>query len=93
MCAGEGLVVAGGGFLQRNFPVLIAADVTGMGCQLHKHEVEDGIIDDIVAFVGKVAVDVLQKPANLLQRERALEHVDGDDPANLLLIVTLALGC
>ena len=44
-------------------------------------------------LIGQVAVDVLHHGADLFQGQRTFEHIDGDDPADLLQIITLIFGC
>ena len=65
--------------------------MTGTGSQLHKHEVQGGIIDEIVAFVIQFAVDEAQKPHDLFHGQGILQHIDIDDPAKLPQSVALIL--
>ena len=92
MCAGNRLAVAGRHLFQGNVPDILVPQVLRPGCQTDEVEIQKGVVDQIVAFVGQVAVDVGDQLAALLQRQRTLEQIDVQDAADLLHIVALSPG-
>ena len=63
-----------------------------MGRQLDKNEIELGIIDDVVALVVQIAVDIAEHPADALHGENPPEHIDVQNPAELAQGVTFLHG-
>ena len=54
---------------------------TEIGGQPDEQKVELAVVDEVVALVVEVTVDVGQQTADLLQRQGGFEHVNIDDPA------------
>ena len=86
---GDGLVVVLENVRDGGIPAVLAADVPRPGSQPQEHEVEHGIIDQVVALVVQLAVDIGQKGAYLLHGHGSAEHVDGHDAAELAAGIAL----
>ena len=80
---------------QRSFdgaiPFLDGIQIPGAGCQLEEEEIQLGVVDDVVAFVVQLAVDVAQQSADPFHGQHALEHADGDHAAELIQGIPLLL--
>ena len=55
--------------------------------QAEKNEVHHAIVDDVVAFIVQLAVDVGQNPADGFHGKGGFQHVDDDDAAELAAVV------
>ena len=61
--------------------------------KLHEEEIKLAVVDQIVAFIVQIAVDVGEQTTDLLHGQHFFQHIDVDDPAELIHIVPLMLRC
>ena len=91
-CPGNRFVIAERHLIQGAVPGLAAAEIPRPGCQPDEEEVQQGVVDEVVAFIGEAAVEVGNQLAALLQGQRPLEQIDVQNAADLLHIVAFAPG-
>ena len=85
--AGARLLIPGQDRVQRVMEPLGRPDIPVRSSQTEKNQIHDTVVNDIVAFIVQLAVDVGQKPANGFHRQSGLQHVDDDDAAQLAAVV------
>ena len=70
--AGEGLAVIRQRFVHGLLPLVAGIQLPGSGGQLDEDEIEDGVVDDVVALIGQAAVDVAEQTVRNTSRFRLI---------------------
>ena len=72
-------------------PHILIVQLLCPGSQLDKQKIEGGVIDDIVILPSQIAVYILQQSADAFQRQGVFQHIDVNDPAQLIQRIVLTL--